>query len=164
MAEVVDARLSAEVVRFAGVTVRALPPPRGERWLALHLRMTPPQIGASLSTGALFATGSDGRPRPARGIAGWDAEAPGPTFLLFADLAHMAQLSFPPVRGPGWATTSVAGRGRTSVSYHDVASGRLAGSFTLSTDKSGGLQADASPMEAVFLFAVPVDATRFTVS
>ena len=161
----VSARLFPEIVRYDTGSVRSLTAADGERWLALHVRMNPPEDGASLNAPRLAVADTRGRSRPVAGIAGWDPQAPGPTFLFFADVAEPARIRFPLFRsassGSGWGNT-YTGRERTSVSYRRVQGDRWQGGFAV--DKSGAVRVDhgPGPLDAVFLFAVPTGATRFT--
>jgi TPR repeat protein len=159
--EILDARASSEIVRHGPEGVRRLPSAAGEEWLAVRARLTPPRVGAALPPGRVTVT-DRGRTSPLVGVAGTDAEALGPTFVLFSDAASAQPLTFPPARfkGPSWSYlyATAASDVTSTLTYTRVEDGR--GTRSLRVGHTGALTVDESPAEVTLLFRVATGARR----
>jgi TPR repeat protein len=164
--EVQGARATREVVRHGPEGPRRLPAPAGREWLAAAVRVTPPRAGATLDSGAWTVADAAGRAIAAAGVAGEDAGAIAPTFVLFPDAAAPGRLLFPapPPPRPSWGhlytTRPGAPPAATALTYGRVEAGRTRRSLRLGAD--GALAFPEGPAALVLLFPVPEGGGRFT--
>jgi uncharacterized protein len=156
---VLQASLSNEVVHYGPSGAATRKAANGAKWLGILVEVTPPAGTSDLPLDAMAVAAATGPPHPALAIAGFDEDAPAPTYVFFEDVRDPRKLSFPATRfsGPGWGYISTDGK-RVGVSFSGPSTGR---DSSLVVDGAHGVRVNGPAAKAFLLFETTTAGNRF---